>query len=55
MNETIRVQENITLNSENHQIESEILKTIYYDIKPMTAEDAKLVLSDKPQNLFQHL
>lgn len=52
MNETIRVQENITLNSENHQIESEILKTIYYDIKPMTAEDAKLVLSDKPQNLF---
>lgn len=52
MSETIRVQENIVLNSDNHEVESEILKTIYYDIKPMTPEDAKLVLSDKPQNLF---
>lgn len=52
MNETIRVQENVVLDSEKHEIESEILKTIYYDIKPMTPEDAKLVLSDKPQNLF---
>lgn len=52
MNETIRVQETISFDEENHQVEREILKTIYYDIKPMTPEDAKLVLSEKPQNLF---
>lgn len=52
MNETIRIQENITFDINSHEVENEILKTLYYDIKPMTPEDAKLVLSDKPQNLF---
>ena len=33
-------------------IENEIIKTIYYDIKPMTAEDAKLKLQEKPQYRF---
>ncbi len=33
-------------------IENEIIKTIYYDIKPMTAEDAKLKLQQKPQDRF---
>ena len=33
-------------------IENEIIKTIYYDIKPMTAEDAKLKLQEKPQDRF---
>ena len=32
--------------------ENEIIKTIYYDIKPMTAEDAKLKLQEKPQDRF---
>ena len=33
-------------------IENEIIKTIYYDLKPMTAEDAKLKLQEKPQDRF---
>ena len=33
-------------------VENEIIKTIYYDIKPMTAEDAKLKLQEKPQDRF---
>ena len=33
-------------------IENEIIKTIYYDIKPMTQEDAKLKLQEKPQDRF---
>ena len=32
--------------------ENEIIKTIYYDIKPMTPEDAKLKLQEKPQDRF---
>ena len=38
--------------SEDSVIENEIIKTIYYDIKPMTPEDAKLKLQDKPQDRF---
>ena len=34
------------------EIENEIIKTIYYDIKPMTPEDAKLKLQEKPQDRF---
>ena len=34
------------------KIENEIIKTIYYDIKPMTPEDAKLKLQEKPQDRF---
>lgn len=37
---------------EENVIENEIIKTIYYDIKPMTAEDAKLKLQEKPQDRF---
>lgn len=33
-------------------IEDEIIKTIYYEIKPMTPEDAKLKLQEKPVNQF---
>lgn len=33
-------------------MENEIIKTIYYDIKPMTPEDAKLKLQEKPQDRF---
>ena len=38
--------------SEEVKIEDEIIKTIYYDIKPMTPEDAKLKLQEKPQDRF---
>ncbi|MDR0978438.1 MAG: ribosome-associated translation inhibitor RaiA [Lachnospiraceae bacterium] len=33
-------------------IENEIIKTLYYEIKPMTPEDAKLKLQEKPNNMF---
>ena len=34
------------------EINDEILKTTYYEIKPMTPEDAKLKLQEKPTNQF---
>lgn len=34
------------------KMENEIIKTIYYDIKPITPEDAKLKLQEKPQDRF---
>lgn len=47
-NETIRVVDF----EQPVVIENEIIKTIYYEIKPMTAEDAKLKLQEKPANQF---
>lgn len=35
-----------------HEVEDEILKTEYYEIKPMTPEDAKLKLQERPTQLF---
>lgn len=51
MTESIRNKE---LNREVQvkEIEGEILKTIYYDIKPLSPEDAKLKLEEKPQDKF---
>ncbi len=40
------------LDSSESGPENEIIKTIYYDIKPMTAEDAILKLQEKPQDRF---
>ena len=37
---------------EENQIEDEILKTIYYSIKPMGPEDAKAILEGRPQDKF---
>ena len=37
---------------EHNTVENEIIKTLYYDIKPMTPEDAKLKLQEKPQDRF---
>ncbi len=33
-------------------LEDEVLKTLYYDIKPMSIEDAKIELKGKQNNLF---
>jgi len=52
MSGTIRIQENIIFNEENHKVENEILKTSYYEMKPMSSEDAKLVLSDRIKDNF---
>ena len=50
MVETIRM--NNSVNSENADEDGEIIKTIYYSIKPLTAEDAKLVLEGDAKNKF---
>ena len=50
MVETIRM--NNSVNSENAEEDGEIIKTIYYSIKPLTAEDAKLVLEGDAKNKF---
>lgn len=51
MTESIRLKE--TLNtSEKIEVENEIIKTIYYSIRPMAPEDAKLELESKPRNNF---
>ena len=34
------------------EIEDEVIKTIYYEAKPMAVEDAKLKLQERPQNIF---
>ena len=52
MTESIRMKEVVASNSEENEIENEIIKTIYYDIKPMAPEDAKLELQSKPKNNF---
>lgn len=52
MTESIRMKESLNSNSEETEIEDEIIKTIYYDIKPMAPEDAKLELQGKPKNNF---
>ena len=49
MTESIRAKESMP---KEHEISNEILKTIYYSIKPMGQEDAKLLLEDQPQNKF---
>lgn len=50
MTESIRMKE--VAKAEEHPIEDEIIKTLYYEIKPMGAEDAKMLLEEKPQNKF---
>ncbi len=52
MTESIRMKEDIQAGNEEHEIENEIIKTLYYDIKPLAPEDAKLELQDKPKNNF---
>ncbi len=52
MTESIRMKESAMESNAEHEIENEIIKTIYYEIKPMAPEDAKLELEDKPKNNF---
>ena len=35
-----------------HEVSDEILKTEYYEIKPMTPEDSKLKLQERPSQVF---
>ena len=49
---SIKDMAEISFNAEDHKVENEILKTSYYELKPMSAEDAKLVLSGRVQDNF---
>lgn len=50
--ETLKVKELAFSDKKESPIEDEILKTIYYDIKPIAPEDAKLKLQDSKTNNF---
>ena len=50
--ESIRAKEVVFSGNQEPTIEDEILKTIYYDIKPIGPEDAKLKLEDMKGNNF---
>ena len=50
MIDSIRVKE--IAREEVAEVSNEIIKVLYYDIKPMTPEDAKLKLQEQPQNKF---
>lgn len=52
MTESIRNKEVAREITPETSIEGEIIKTIYYDIKPLTPEDAKLKLEERPQDKF---
>ena len=49
MTDTIRFQES---QLDEDSIEGEIIKTIYYSIKPLSPEDAKLILEGDAKNKF---
>ncbi len=51
MTESIRNKE-MSREVEEHKIEGEIIKTLYYEIKPLSPEDAKLKLEERPQDRF---
>ena len=49
---SIRTMEVITDAPKVVELEDEIVKTTYYEIKPMMPEDAKLKLQERPKNNF---
>ena len=52
MSGSIKNVAEISFSAEDHKVENEILKTSYYEVKPMSAEDAKLVLSERIKDNF---
>ena len=49
--DSIRLKENMALEGAS-VVENEVIKTLYYDIKPISVEDAKLKLEEKTGNIF---
>ena len=37
---------------EKNPVEDEVIKTLYYDIRPMSIEDAKIKLTERKNNIF---
>ena len=53
MNKEDSIKQKELLNSEStKEIENEVIKTLYYEAKPMSIEDAILKLQEKPQDIF---
>lgn len=52
MSGSIKAKEDIRFSMEDHKVENEILKTSYYEMKPISADDAKLILADRVQDNF---
>jgi len=50
--DSIKQKEMLSMGEVKHEIEGEVIKTLYYEAKPMSIEDAKLILEDRPQNIF---
>ena len=50
--DSIRQMNTEIAQTEQTKMENEIIKTLYYEIKPMTPEDAMLKLQEKPENRF---
>lgn len=43
----------ITFSGEEvNEVEDEVVKTLHYDLKPISIEDAKIILKEKPGSLF---
>ena len=49
--ESIRLKESNSFDGVS-VVEKEVIKTLYYDIKPISVEDAKLKLEEKTGNIF---
>ena len=49
--ESIRLKESASLEGMS-VVENEVIKTLYYDIKPISVDDAKLKLAEKTGNIF---
>ena len=52
MTESIRLKETNMSFEKEEEIENEIVKTLFYDVKPVSPEGAKLILQEEPQNKF---
>ena len=52
MSGSIKDISEISFSTEDHKVENEILKTSYYELKPMAPEDAKLVLAERIKDNF---
>lgn len=50
--DSIKQKEMMNMAGNTHEVENEVIKTIYYEAKPMSVEDAILKLQEKPQDIF---
>ena len=50
--DSIKFQNTINGTEKHNEVENEIIKTLYYELKPMYPDDAKLKLQEKSQNQF---